>query len=358
MLNQQIYEEAGEWFTRMRDGESDPAVRNELMNWLRRSPEHVGAYLDIAAVWVESKHVAVDADVDLQKRVARARADLNITEFLPKRVRDSKNGRRWKVMQPVAVAAAATLVVVGAWFFSQRNTYATSPGEQRSLALPDGSTVELNSRSRLRVHFSADERTVELLEGQALFRVRKESARPFIVRSNGASVRAVGTEFDVYRKRGGTIVTVIEGRVAVVPPDVAAAGKESVEPVRRESGSPPRVAGSGAVVARGIYLTAGEQLTVTPRSTPRPVRVNIAAATAWTQRLLVFEFTPLAEAAEEFNRYNDRRLVVEGAALRDFKISAMFRSTDPGSLVRYMQSQPAVRIEEAGDTIRIRSAED
>ena len=60
------------------------------------------------------------------------------------------------------------------------------------------------------------ERLVELLQGQALFNVAKDSARPFFAMSDDARVRAVGTQFDINRRRTGTTVTVLEGRVAVV----------------------------------------------------------------------------------------------------------------------------------------------
>jgi len=94
-------------------------------------------------------------------------------------------------------------------------------GEQRSIALADGSIIDLNARSRIRVRLSKDERDVELLQGQALFHVAKDNSRPFVVRSDTTVVRAVGTEFDVYRKKNGTVITVLEGRVVVESPYAA-----------------------------------------------------------------------------------------------------------------------------------------
>jgi transmembrane sensor len=83
---------------------------------------------------------------------------------------------------------------------------------------------------------------------------------------------------------------------------------------------------------------------------------NVAAAIAWTQRELVFEFTPLVEVAEEFNRYNARKLVIETGPLQAFKISAIFRSTDPRSLVRFVQAVPGVQVRESDDEIVISAA--
>ena len=183
--------------------------------------------------------------------------------------------------------------------------------------------MELNSRSRIRVRFADAERSVDLLAGQALFRVAKDKMRPFVVRSGDASIRAVGTEFDVYQKRQGTVITVIEGRVSV----------------------------------GDSLLAAGEQLTVasTPTSTSaaRPVHANIAAATAWTQRQLVFESATLADVADEINRYNDRQLVIDDAGLNDFHISGVFSSTDPASLVRFLRTRRDIIINETGDVIHV-----
>src|SRR5260221_5540279 len=94
-------------------------------------------------------------------------------------------------------------------------SYSTDVGERRSLTLDDGSTVDLNARSKVRIEFSKAERRVDLIEGQALFQVAKNMDRPFIVKSGEATVRAVGTQFDVDRKATGTTVTVLEGRVVV-----------------------------------------------------------------------------------------------------------------------------------------------
>jgi transmembrane sensor len=98
------------------------------------------------------------------------------------------------------------------------SVYTTGMGEQRFLKLADSSTVELNAKSRVRVHFTRDERAVDILAGEALFNVTKDSARPFVVGVGGMRVSVVGTQFDVYKKAHATVVTVVEGRVSVVTP--------------------------------------------------------------------------------------------------------------------------------------------
>ncbi len=97
----------------------------------------------------------------------------------------------------------------------ERGVYQTDVGELRSVRLEDGSRVMLDTRSRIRVSFSATARDVELLEGQAHFDVAKNPARPFRVRTAFAEVVAVGTSFDVAAQPARTTVTLIEGRVNV-----------------------------------------------------------------------------------------------------------------------------------------------
>jgi transmembrane sensor len=291
-----------------------------------------------------------------------AKADKSVAEFAPRAhslVPRFVVGRRW-----LALVASVVILLAGlaaGWSQYGRATYSTGVGEQRSIAMRDGSTVELNSQSRVRIRLDDKQRTIELLRGQALFRVAKDSARPFVVRADNTAVRAVGTVFDVYRKNVGTIVTVVEGRVSVIPEKmVVPATRIEDRPDQsrtREANPVQQIIPRESVDRRPgeLLLSAGEQLVVSRATSADPKRVNVSAATAWTRRELVFEFAPLTEVAAEFNRYNERKLVVESEKLRAFKISAVFRSTDSGSLVRYLEKMSGVRIEESEDTVRIRT---
>src|SRR5690606_1132157 len=157
---------------------------------------------------------------DIEEWVARARASttenvIALTPAAQPAPSEKKRGRRTSLL---ALAASILLMLTAAattWLYLQRGVYSTAIGEHRSLALADGSTVDLNSRTRIRVRYDERERRIELVEGQALFGVAKDAARPFVVESNGTRIRAVGTQFDVYKRRSGTRVTVIEGTVAV-----------------------------------------------------------------------------------------------------------------------------------------------
>lgn len=344
-FNAQIAEEAAEWFVEFRTGDVDEAGRRAFDSWVRRSQEHLRAYLEYAAIWNESGALDPEHRLDVSALIELAESSGNIIplgsesiEAQPGTVslahREAVPSTLWKSARRISrwtIAATVACLAVGSgtvyWFQARgANTYATDVGEQRSIRLSDGSTIEINSRSRLRVDFSDAQRTVELLEGQALFEVAKDPRRPFVVRSGDANVRAVGTQFDVYKKNNGTVVTVLEGKVAVNA--------------------------AGFLGASTPTLSAGERLTVAPRTKPIPERVDVAAATAWRHRQLVFDSMPLARVAEEFNRYSTRPLIVEEDVGSELQLSGVF-TTDPEFLIHYLRERSDVAVFETTDEIRI-----
>ena len=354
-MNTQIYEEAGEWVVLHRDGRLDACSKRRFDTWLRESPHHVRAYLEMSAVWENLAALDPDGNAGGEELIARARED-NVVHPLG----EARTG-------PVHVAGlvaaatrsrsllalAASLVVavgIAGWLYLERNVYATGLGEQRTIALTDGSIVELNALSKISVRFSKQERTIDLIAGQALFRAAKDPERPFVVTSNLTRVRAVGTQFDVYQKRAGTLVTVVEGQVAVIgeagPLNGAAPNATREKPV--DSSIVERLGEK-----RAVLVSAGEQLLVAHGSSTAPRPANIEAATAWTQQRLVFEYAPLTEVVQEFNRHNRRPLVIDDLTLGDFHVSGSFSSTDPTLLLRFLRDQPGVIVEETASEIRI-----
>src|SRR5437879_5543547 len=207
--NAQILEEAADWLVEFSTGEADAGARQKFDTWLRTSPEHVRAYLELVPIWEEGALPPPHPDAGPDALIALARSADNVVPLAAKAAEVSKPAassapRLHRRRGAIAASAVLACVVGGilAWLMLARNPpYTTQVGEQRSIALPDGSLFQLNARSSVRVRFTSHERALELLEGQALFRVAKDPARPFIVASDGARVRAVGTQFDVYRKR-------------------------------------------------------------------------------------------------------------------------------------------------------------
>jgi transmembrane sensor len=337
--NRQILDEAGAWFVEFRTSSPTARARDDFMQWLRRSPEHIRAYLDISRHYV---HLPGPANVSLQEadrllQKARSRLVSGVipieegrTSLSESLARPGRASRR-----PLTIAVAATaLILAGAtllYSFLQRGLYSTGAGEERTVTLEDASRIELNARTRLRVTYSPGLREVELLEGQALFQVAKDAARPFVVRTDSAQVRAVGTEFDVYRHGAETRVTVLEGTVAVQS----------------------ALASAAIVSPADLLVVAGEQAVVPQQGRPKAHPTNAVAATAWTRGELEFVETPLTEVAEEFNRYSPRRLVLASPSLTSVRISGIYSSADPASLILFLRSQPDLTVIESGGEFRI-----
>jgi len=400
-LNRQILDEASEWFVDFRVGDVDSGARERFDEWLRRSPEHIRAYWEIARTYVDLPPASAFGKLDPDEFIAYVHSDANVVrlhaitndahalrvesacEVLNEGTAE-RAPRRFR--HPFfAAAAVAFAFVLGAavWWQAHRYPlYTTDIGERRSITLLDGSTVDLNARSQLRVEFSDRERRVELLTGQALFQVAKDKARPFTVRSGEATVRAVGTQFDVNRKDSGTTVTVLEGRVAVYSSvhrqeDSGAAEPESSSMSKRKLGFSPtdraeatsasdnarRVVASNSRSPPGledpsgsaaVFVDAGEQVTVTPTAIVSPRHTDPATAAAWLQRKLIFEGTKLSDVVSEFNRYNRVQLVIEDPKLRDFELSGVYSSTDPASLLRFLRDQ-GVKIAEGDNKVRLQA---
>jgi transmembrane sensor len=354
-LHNPILEEACTWFVEINENAQDKATREAFNQWLRASPEHVRAYLQVAAHWEEGAgRRALESIDDL---VALGRSEKNVVPLM----RDVDDGlftlksrsspRQRRGIKLIALAASILVTLFAgtlAWKQWFSGVYGTGIGEQRSITLVDGSTVELNSRTRIKVRYSSAERRIDLLQGQALFQVAKNPTRPFIVQTGSTKVRAVGTQFDVYRKVAGTVVTVIEGRVAVGDAQAAREAGDGTATAMRV----PAV-GAPAVAIDEILLAAGEQLTMTATAIATKQTANVAAATAWTQRRLVFSSAPLAEVVEEFNRYNAIPLVIADPTLADTQISGSFSSTDPSSLLRFLREIGTYDVRETGASIQI-----
>jgi transmembrane sensor len=380
-LNTQIYDEACEWLVHFRagDADDDAVARQKLDEWLRRSPEHVRAYLEVSAIWEDIAFHDTEGTTDAGTHIARARAEHNVhpittnsersehhySSLFPRERRGEGSldvAETLEGAEPVkrprfaaaTIALAASLLLATAtaviWDTTYRGTYSTEIGEQRTLTLDDGSIVQLNARSRLRVHFDDQHRSIELLAGQALFRVAKDPTRPFIVTTGDTQVRAVGTQFDVNRRRAATTLTVIEGKVAVENSVLRSRinGSATADPTtatRRLQPQPDKT--------EKLFVSAGEQLIVTPQAITTPRPANIAAATAWTQQRLVFDSAPLSEVAEEFNRYNTRPIVIRDNALENFGVIGVFSSADPASLLAFLRAQPEIAVFETASEVVI-----
>lgn len=352
-LNGQIYAEASDWLVECRSGDIDAAGRKEFYAWLRASPEHMRAYLELAAIWNEGAKLDPNRTFDDLALLEAARSAGNVIALEGRDDRplsaDAEKSKRvvrsrW-VRWSVAASFLAAAIGVCVWAYSQKDVYSTGLGEQRTLALSDGSRIALNAQSKIRIRFSSEQRSIELVAGQAFFEAAKDKNRPLVVASGATRIRVVGTQFDVYRKGSATTVTVIEGRVAI---DRMQGANE--QPARNHANGVN--AGSGDLPV-SLSLEAGEQAIVTSQNTIKKIQPNISAATAWKHGQLIFAGASLDEVAEEFNRYNRKHLVIGDSQLARFKVTGNFSSTDASSLIRFLEARPGIAVSDAGDEILV-----
>lgn len=323
---QAVIDEAAEWVVRVTAADVSHEDKREFIAWLKRSPVHLGEYLRMERTWADLGTVDAAHRVDLAELLAGD--DSNVVELgiagnIAERPDSGASSRaRPRVRGMVAALAASVLLaLVGAfWFHTQfANRFTTGVGEQRTVKLDDGSTVVLNTQTALRVNFTAARREVQLLEGEALFNVAKDAARPFRVLSDRAIAQAVGTSFIVRLKEHQTEVTVIEGQVAVA----RAAHEDDF--------------GSTQAPQQSVRLSAGGRADVADRAISTATVVNPSAVTAWRSGRLIFDGETLAEAVAEFNRYNDVQIVLKDSQLSNERLSGVFDANQPQALAHFLE---------------------
>jgi transmembrane sensor len=335
---------AAHWLSVLSDENCTDAERRQFLVWLRASGQHVDEFLRLSRLNAHCSRRELWPETSVAELVAAAKAsgEGNVTMLEPvtdfSSVRRSRRPVRWALAAAAACIFIVTGLIVGRsqWLSPE---YVTALGEQRSITLEDGSVVELNSQSRLRTHFQKELRAIELLEGEAIFRVSKDPHRPFRVRTGVTDIVAVGTAFNVNASDARTVVTVLEGRVRVNQRDAA-----------------ERSATQSAQAIREFELAVGDQLIV-GKAQPA-IRVSLRdteKVTSWTERRLIFEDTPLTAVAAEFSRYSSRAIRIEDARVGSRKINGVFDATDPASLVEFLSADETLEIHNASDGWVVRS---
>src|SRR5262245_16962284 len=212
-----ISEEAAQWWVTLHSDGCTADEHRAFAEWVTRSPERVEAYLRLASLHgalrsgdVQWPDVATDALIEEAKTASAEVVPLERKP--PFEVRSTALWRRLpvRVGRTVAAGVAAILafVVAAVWtYLSGPERYQTALGEQRSVILDDGSVVTLNTLSRVEVDFRRERRLIRLVQGEALFKVAPDHARPFDVIAGTTMIRAVGTRFNVDRRGERTTVT-------------------------------------------------------------------------------------------------------------------------------------------------------
>ena len=342
--------EALAWFTRTGRGpQADQDA--DLQAWLRVDPARRLAFERWQADWRTLDRLPLAGVEELRKQLATDKAvvaacdaasELAATappSFTPPR---SAERRRWMrglaAMAPQAAVVLMMLSVSGGaylgWDYWQHQpvytqSFASQRGEQLDIQLPDGSRLRLDTATRIAVTLYRQRREVKLAEGQVVFQVQGDAARPFDVLAGPMQVTVVGTRFSVRHTAGisgddGVRVAVEEGRVRVRR--ALPAGKTARAVLANDGHT--------------IELLAGQQVTADIAGELAPVAaVGAAGIAPWRDGRITFDNTPLAQALAEFERYGQTGLVVRDPAVAGLRLTGTF---DPQRLGNFLFALPKV----------------
>jgi len=337
-----IEAEAAVWLS-LRDRGMNESETAEFMRWMQDDPRHAEIFAALDATWRDFDRLAAARP----ERAGEDDADLLAPRLQPRR------RPRW-IAGGLAAAAAVALACVGVWqMLAPRPTAETEIGGFRELRLADGSVVQLNTDSAVRTRFTAEERRIELLRGEAFFDVAPNPARPFIVSAGGVAVRAVGTAFNVRLRETAVEVLVTEGKVQVN--DSLKGGSLLGTDV---AGAPSLlVQGEMAVIPASAVAEVQDAAKSTPAVVALVAPVEVQRALAWQERRLEFEARPLGEVVAEFNRYNRTKLIIADPRLGAQKFSGSFRAEGYEPFVRLLEQNFGVAAAREGDDIVLRRAQ-
>jgi transmembrane sensor len=364
-----------DWIAELGGGELTHAERVALTDWLRESPRHVRELLEVALLEDDLATLRLRKDqVEAWVREAREAPAVPLPSARPSgyssalaheagplaevptpRSQDAREpgsqdsgrdravpaqvhrGGRHRGLRAWALAASVVLVVAaaGGYLRWSDGRYTTGFGEQKIVTLADGSVVTLNTDTELKVDLAADRRALWLVRGEAFFRVAHDPSRPFEVAVQDATVKAIGTQFNVRIAPAATVVSVLEGVVEVRDRE----GSEKIPGGTRERGAVRLARGEQAQVVRSPLPRAGEALIVV-----EPERAAASRSAAWLKGRVEFEDTPLAEVLDEFRRYREIHVEID-ESLRELKLTGSFDAQDPESALAYIATLPGITVE-------------
>jgi transmembrane sensor len=334
--NDPVHLAAAEWFVRLQSTEVSLEETLAWQAWLHDNPANAEAFSRIEEISHALRDVPAPAAAPAAL-LARDRYDASIPigEWKPRRA------QRWPwAALGVAASFALVALVLAFWKTSaETNAFETEIGENRSVTLADGSIIALGGDTRIEVAMSENVRAIELTRGEALFKVAKDSARPFKVRAGDATIVAVGTEFNVERDSDRAVVSVTEGRVVVNP-------VSGLLPVSLLQEFKPKL--------RSVRVSAGQQTTAGSAGIEEPTKME-DPATGWQIGHLAFHLQPLRYVLEDVNRYAHKPIVLETESMGALIITGTVERENIGGWVKSLEHAFDLQATEEADQIVLRA---
>jgi len=326
---------AADWLVRLQS--TDVSIEDTLawQAWLNENPTNAQAFARIEEISQVLRDVPAPSAVSA-RQFARDRYDASV----PIKDWDQPDVRRpW-----TAIAVAATFAILTLAFLFWKtppaaNTFSTAIGENRTVALSDGSTIALAADTYITVALSEKERNIELTKGEALFTVAKDAARPFKVHAGDATIVAVGTAFNVERDSDRAVVSVTEGRVVVEP-------VSHFLPVSVLHEFKPKL--------RSVHLVAGQQTTAGSAGIEEPTKME-NPATDWQTGHLAFHLQPLRYVLEDVNRYAQKPIVSASDDVGALVITGTVERENIAGWVKSLERAFDLQATEEADQITLRA---
>jgi transmembrane sensor len=328
----EVEREASEWVARLDAEDVSAEDRARFEDWRHSHPLHARTYEELLATWRE-----ITTAAPLIQSASHTRSH--------EQPRIGTAPQRWRTL-----AMAASVIVAAVWLgfylhsLTTEATYQTALGERATISLRDGSTLQLNSDSRVRVDYSLRSRVIHLQRGEVIFEVAHNIKRPFWVTTGSSWVRAVGTAFGVYLNRKGVRVTVHEGVVKLGTADRLLPATLSEEMLKEAS----------AVLAAGDQADLEGSVTTTRKLSAQ----ELARTAAWQNGWVYVENDTLCDVIAELNRYTPRQLVLEDAQLCSLSVGGAFQANPRGAeaLLNMLEMNFGARIRRDDDRAYIQAA--
>lgn len=307
--------QAATWLERRSFGAWTEADQNALDAWLAMDIAHHIAFLRLEAGLHRTDRLTA-----LRRPMAALKAPSE----------SSSGSKRMALLG--AVALFAMFGVVGLTL-SDRGTetiYKTGIGGQKTLSLADGSQIDLNTNTTIRISSNRSERKVWLDQGEAYFRIKHDETRPFLVLVGKRRITDLGTEFTVRRDAGRLRVAVLKGIVRF-------------EQIDRNN-----KAQSIVLTPRKVITATATSLSISALSTH-----SLTDNLGWLRGVLIFNRTPLADAAAEINRYNTKKLILADAGIGRLQIGGTFPKNNVNAITSVAQDLFGLRVEDRGYAIVI-----
>jgi len=320
--------EAANWLMARENGPLTSEEQAAMDAWLSASEGNKAAYWRLEFGWEQADRAVALGQGSVEQ----------IEETAP------RHTPRWRL--PTAIAASLALVFMAQHFArnlsifapatdggateTAEKSYATPLGGKRLVGLEDGSRIQLNTQSKVRTEMSVNRRQVWLDRGEAFFEVAHRKDQPFVVYAGDRRIMVLGTKFSVRRDGDKVVVSVLEGRVRV-------------DEVKEN-----RLIRSSVIVGGDIAMAEGAATLVTTRSEEK-----VESALSWRTGMLSFDEKPLPAIAAEFNRYNAKKLVLEGEVVSTIRITGTFPSDKPDAFARLLRDAYGLDVDDTANEIRV-----